>query len=108
MVTLKEKITELLAKAEKATPYWGKNIQPVDVNEVRTGIQLAAACDPDTIRQLCEALKEAREVIEFFGEPFTWSRVFADAEHGGIGSPILDNMYGGKARAWLEKWEEIK
>lgn len=42
-------------------------------------------------------LAEAREVIKFYADPFTWARVGADC----LAGVRLHDMYTDKARAWL-------
>lgn len=63
---------------------------------------------PSTILLLLEDRKRLIEALVFFAEPFTWSRVWADAEASQIGSGALDKMYGDEARKALnESWERI-
>lgn len=79
-----------------------------EIRSLRTqldqGKQLHEA-DEKCIKELKDKLDEAIKLIKFYAEPFTWSRVMADARHVDYSekSPLLNNMYGQKAREFLEK-----
>ena len=45
-----------------------------------------------------------REALEFFAEPYTWSRVWADCR----ADVRLNDMYGARARAVLARFEKEK
>lgn len=56
---------------------------------------------------LIAELSVYRKALGFFAEPFTWSRVMADALHADLGSGLLNNMYGSKAREALEAGKKV-
>jgi hypothetical protein len=67
--------------------------------------------DAEDIEDVCALIGVVRELsaaLEFYGEPFTWSRVGADAQHMGAEHGFdFNGMYGSKARLALEKAEKI-
>lgn len=66
-----------------------------------TTFDLAVA--EEKIARLKSQVDVAKECLRFFAEPFTWSRVMADAAHvfHQTTNPLLNNMYGQKAREAL-------
>jgi hypothetical protein len=162
-VKLSEKIADLLAKAEKATPgpwysetrealgeIWDRitsksgPVCKTIMRNIRVYEQSVfdgryiAACDPDTIRQLCERLLELERMNTFYKETFEKQQKFIEGAindklalkeareviaGSGKTMPTHHNLVGShyhegladqakhqrkRARDWLEKWEEIK
>lgn len=70
----------------------------------KSQIRRIAVQKPEALQALAAWALEAREALKFFGEPYTWSRVWADRNHDSIDTGLLDNMYGSMARAVLAKF----
>jgi hypothetical protein len=51
-----------------------------------------------------QQLKDYEQALKFYADPFTWSRVWADAEQIPIGNGGLNRMYGDNAREALKRW----
>lgn len=120
MTNLSQLLTELKEKAAKAsegtwrfgldTPSRGyvhaNKIIVADKVYVADG-EYITACSPETILALCEALEEAREVVEFYGNRENYYTRSVKLSCGCCSDVLdcrADEDEGNKARAFLAKY----
>lgn len=79
--------------------------EPMDFTDA--DIEFHAVASPSTILALIAIIRRQREALEFFAQDFTWSRVYADAYASHIGSGLLQNMYGSKAKKAIAETDKL-